>query len=219
MRGMILAAGRGLRMGALTEHIPKPLLRIKNHYLIEYAIEALTKIGIKEIVINVSYQGEQIKTMLGNGDRYHARFYYSEEESALETGGGIVKALPMLGNHPFIVLSADVICDYPLAQLRQHPKRLAHLVLVKNPDFLPHGDFSIVGEEVCFKNGQTFTYANIGVYHPSFFNECKLKRFRLADLLKKSIEKKLVTGEFYEGVWHNLGTPKDLDRCLEDPRV
>src|SRR5690349_8366081 len=105
MRAMILAAGRGERMGELTTHTPKPLVKIAGRYLIEYSILSLTRIGIRDIVINICYHGEQIKFALGDGSRYNATFYYSEEQEALETGGGIFKALPLLGNQPFIVLS------------------------------------------------------------------------------------------------------------------
>src|SRR5690242_19148247 len=133
MRGMILAAGKGERMRAMTEKTPKPLLKAAGSYLIEHAIQALIDAGIREIVINVSYLKEQIIAALGNGARYGVKLLYSEEEERLETGGGIVKALPLLGTEPFVVLSGDIITDYPIAQLREKPLRMAHLVMIENP--------------------------------------------------------------------------------------
>lgn len=208
---MILAAGRGQRMAHLTKETPKPLLRVQGSYLIEYAIGALTKIGIKDIVINVSYLGEQIKSALGDGARYAVRLHYSEEPRALETGGGIFKALPLLGPDPFIVLSGDVIAEYPLENLINYPKKLAHLVLVDNPDFHPDGDFYLQGNEIVRSGKQKFTFSNIGVYRPELFAKCQPGSFRLGDLLKEAIAHDQVTGEYYQGVWYNVGTPEQLE--------
>lgn len=210
MRAMILAAGRGTRMGDLTAHIPKPLIRVGGYYLIEYSIQALTRIGIKNIVINVSYRGDQIKAALGNGEKYQVTFHYSEEEEALETGGGILQALPLLGKDPFIVLSCDVVSGYPLANLPQNPQGLAHIVLVDNPVFHPQGDFSLEGHLVSLEKNTTYTYANIGIYRPELFDGSKPGKFRLAELLKQAIPKQQVTGEYFKGLWHNLGTPSEL---------
>jgi MurNAc alpha-1-phosphate uridylyltransferase len=142
-KAMILAAGRGQRMGELTANLPKPLLRIGNRYLIEYAIANLKAAGINEIVINISYQAEQIKTALGDGSHYGLKIIYSQEKERLETGGGIFQALPVFGGQPFIVLSADVISDYPLQELPQQPQGLAHLIMVANPPYHPRGDYSL----------------------------------------------------------------------------
>lgn len=211
MRAMILAAGRGERMGALTAHTPKPLLAVNGRYLIEYSIESLVKNNIKEIIINVCYQAEQIKAVLGDGRQYGAHIRYSEEAVALETGGGILQALPLLGDEPFIVLSCDVVTDFPLKTLPASPKKLAHLVLVDNPDFYPRGDFSILANgELSLRGDQAFTFANIGVYHQALFADCVPGKFRLGDLLKQKISALQVTGEFYQGLWHNVGTPQQL---------
>ena len=148
MRAMILAAGRGKRMGALTQHTPKPLLKMGDNYLIEYSIANLVRAGIKNIVINISYQGEQIKTALGDGKRYGAAISYSEEAERLETGGGIFNALPLLGNEPFLVVSSDIITDYALTTLPKQPDGLAHLVLVSNPVYHPDGDFGLANGRV-----------------------------------------------------------------------
>lgn len=210
MRGMILAAGRGVRMGFLTADTPKPLLRIAEHYLIEYSILALAKIGIQDIVINVSYRRDQIKAVLGNGAQYGVTIHYSEETEALETGGGIFQALPLLGNEPFIVLSCDIVSDYPLEQLPKNPSGLAHLVLVENPTFHPQGDFYLEGQHVCSGGPSTLTYANIGVYRPELFAHCKPGKFPLGTLLKQAVANQQVTGEYFKGWWHNLGTPLQL---------
>jgi MurNAc alpha-1-phosphate uridylyltransferase len=210
MRAMILAAGRGDRMRHLTQNTPKPLLRIKNRFLIEYSIEALANIGIKDIVINIAYCREKIKSALGNGSRYGVVLQYSEEEEALETGGGIFNALPLLGKDPFIVMSCDIISDYPLQNLRSHLGGLAHIVLVDNPDFHPTGDFYLEGDRVLLQGISRFTFANIGIYRPELFAHSQPGKFRLGDLLKEAIRKQQITGEYYKGVWHNIGTPEQL---------
>ena len=207
---MILAAGRGERMQALTSDTPKALLKVAGRYLIDYSIQALAKINIREIVINVCYQREKIKAALGDGSRYGVRIYYSEETDALETGGGIFHALPLLGSTPFIALSCDLVTDYPLENLLNHPKKLAHLVLVDNPSFHLRGDFSLNDQDVYEGGSKTLTFASIGVYQPSLFDGCRKERFRLGDLLKEAIAKQQVTGEYYNGCWHNIGTPDQL---------
>jgi len=207
---MILAAGRGVRMGSLTDHTPKPLLKAAGKYLIEYSIDALTKIGVREIVINICYHKDHIKKTLGDGSRYGATFYYSEEQEALETGGGVFQALPLLGDQPFIVLSSDIITDYPLSQLPKEPEQLAHLVLVNNPEFHPRGDFCLTDKKIYYTEQNQFTFANIGLYRPELFANCKPGKFRLGDLIKNAVKNSQVTGEHYEGVWHNVGTPEDL---------
>lgn len=210
MRAMILSAGRGERMGELTRDVPKPLLRVGDRYLIEHSLDALVKVGIKEVVINICYRGEQIKQALGNGERYGINLYYSSETEALETGGGIFQALPLLGPEPFIVTSCDIVTDYALQNLPQHPTGLAHLVLVDNPVFHPQGDFCLFEQRVYYGKGQTLTFGNIGVYRPELFADCKPGRFRLGELLKKAILNQQVTGEHFQGRWHNVGTPEEL---------
>lgn len=211
MHGMILAAGRGQRMGQLTDNTPKPLLKVADHYLIEYSIHALTQVGIKDIVINIAYLGDQIKIALGDGSRYGANFHYSEEVEALETGGGIFQALPLLGTKPFIVLSSDVITDYPLRLLPKEPEGLAHLMLVDNPLFHPKGDFCLEGNKALRHEQNTFTFGNVGIYRPELFSGCQAGKFRLGDLLFKAAHDGKLTGERYQGVWHNLGRPEDLN--------
>ncbi|HLB57555.1 MAG TPA: sugar phosphate nucleotidyltransferase, partial [Gammaproteobacteria bacterium] len=189
---------------------PKALLKIKDRYLIDYSIHALAKINIREIVINICYEREQIKIALGDGARYGVHIHYSEEAEALETGGGIAQALPLLGAEPFIALSCDLVTDYPLENLLNHPKKLAHLVLVDNPPFHLRGDFSLNDQEIYEGGSKTLTFASIGIYQPSLFDGRRAERFRLGDLLKQAIAKQQVTGEYYAGYWHNIGTPDQL---------
>jgi len=211
MRGMILAAGKGERMGQLTEKKPKSLLRAGGSYLIEHAIQSLSQAGIKEIVINVSYLKEQIIAALGKGERYGVKIVYSEESERLETGGGIAKALPLLGTEPFVVLSGDIICDYPLTQLMQKPLRLAHLVMVDNPAFKPQGDYGLnQNQEIEIGQGKTYTFANIGIYRPELFADCQPVYRPLAEVWREAILQKQITGECYRGLWYNVGTLQDL---------
>lgn len=214
MRAMILAAGRGERMQHLTANLPKALLRVRERYLIEYSILALVKIGIRDIVINVCYQAEQIKATLGTGAQYGVNIIYSEEAEALETGGGVFQALPLLGAEPFIVLSCDVICDYQLQNLPRNPDKLAHLVLVDNPEFHPKGDFCLAGKEIFLGAENTYTFSNVGIYRPELFAGCQPGKFRLGDLLIQAVRNGQVTGEYYKGFWENLGTPSQLENMV-----
>ncbi len=216
---MILAAGRGLRMGMLTNETPKPLLRVGGRYLIEYALHSLTTIGVKDIVINICYRGEQIKKTLGDGKSYGVNIHYSEELEALETGGGIYQALPLLGAEPFIVVSSDVVTNYPLKCLPQKIDSLAHLVLVDNPIYHPKGDFCLTGNTIYCGKNSTLTFSNIGIYRPELFAHCKPGKFRLGTLLKNAISENKVTGEYYNGIWYNLGTPEELHKITVLPDI
>jgi len=207
---MILAAGRGERMGALTASTPKPLLKAHGHYLIEYVIQHLRQSGITEIVVNVAYHGDQIMQALGNGSRYGVHLTYSVEEERLETGGGIYKALPLLGDTPFLVVSSDVVTDFPLHTLPAQISGLAHLVLVRNPDFHPRGDFGLREKLVDMDARPAHTFANIGIYHPDLFAACSPGYFPLNQLIFPAIRQEKVTGEVYRGCWFNIGTPEQL---------
>lgn len=210
MRAMILAAGRGERMGILTAETPKPLLRAGGNYLIEYVLRHLQQAGITEIVINVAYRGEQIQQALGNGSRYGVQIEYSVEEHRLETGGGIFQALPLLGSEPFLVVSSDVVTDFPLASLPLQPAGLAHLVLVQNPVFHPHGDFGLRAGKVDMDAKPAHTFGNVGVYRREFFADCSPGYFPLNHILFPAIRAGLVTGEFYQGRWFNIGVAEQL---------
>jgi len=215
MRAMILAAGRGERMGELTANIPKPLLRVGEHYLIEYAIFRVKQAGIQDIVINVSYRGDQIKLALGDGSRYGVNLLYSEEPHRLETGGGIFQALPLLGDEPFLVFSSDIITDFPLASLRDQLQGLAHLVMVNNPSYHGEGDYGLSNGLIGMSYQPKLTFANMGVYHAALFNQCEPGHFRLTSVLNPAIMNNQVTGEQYSGMWFNVGTAEDLNEVNE----
>lgn len=213
MHAMILAAGRGERMRPLTDTIPKPLLRVAGKCLIEHTIERLVSAGFSEIVINHAYLGEQITQTLGDGSRYGAKIRYSPEGSqVLGTGGGIFKALPLLGNAPFAVVSADIWYDYPLAQLPRTPDGLAHLILVDNPYHHPAGDFCLMNRQVYADGATRLTFSGIAVYHPDLFKNCQPGVFPLAPLLLHAMQSQQVTGEHYQGLWLNIDTPERLQR-------
>ncbi len=212
MRAMILAAGRGERMRPLTDKTPKPLLKVAGQCLIEYHIKHLVAAGFSEIVINHAYLGEQIERTLGDGQRYGAELHYSAEGVALETGGGIFKALPLLGKAPFLVINGDVWCDYPFKNLRNIlTTELVHLILVNNPEHNPKGDFCLVNNRVNNESEPRLTYSGIGVYHPDLFKDCKAGRFQLAPLLINAMKTGQVSGEHYKGQWIDIGTPERLE--------
>lgn len=212
MKAMILAAGRGSRMREYCADFPKPLMPIGNTTLIENMLCQLAKAGIEEVIINVSYLAQKIIDALGDGDRYGVRIQYSiEKERALETGGGVKKALPLLGEAPFLVVSGDIWTQYPFATLTNKKIDGAHLVLVNNPTFHPAGDFCLHSGRVDLINGERFTFGNIAILHPSLFATCDQAIFPLSIVLKEAINKGLVTGELYQGVWHNVGTPDELE--------
>ena len=210
MRAMILAAGRGERMGEMTLVKPKPLLRARGHYLIEYVIQHLKQAGITDIIINVAYLGDQIIKALGSGSRYGVNIEYSVEENRLETGGGMLKALPMLGSQPFVLVSADVISEFPLPSLPKQLSGLAHLVLVPNPGFKPEGDFGLRDGLVDMDAKPSYTFGNISVIHPDLFDGCSPGYFPLSQLLFPAIREGRVTGEIYQGKWFNIGTQEQL---------
>ncbi len=211
MKAMILAAGRGERMRPLTDTVPKPLLETGGRSLIEYHLLALARAGVTDIVINHAHLGAQIEARLGDGARYGVRIAYSpENERGLETGGGILRALPLLGAEPFIVVNADIWTDYPFARLPHAPRALAHLVLVPNPAHHPTGDFTLAGDRVDNDAGARHTFSGIGVYRPEMFDDCAPGAFPLAPLLRAAAERGAVSGELYTGDWMDIGTPERL---------
>ena len=209
---MILAAGRGERMRPLTDTTPKPLLPVCGKPLIAHHIEALANAGIRELVINHAWLGEQIETALGNGSRYGVRIQYSPEHpQALETGGGIFQALPLLGDQPFIVVNGDVMCDMDYRSLPSEPKGLAHLVLVCNPEHNPNGDFALEDQLIRSDGASKFTFSGIGVYRPQLFSGCSAGKFPLAPILRGAMSEDQVTGELHQGFWMDVGTPERLN--------
>jgi MurNAc alpha-1-phosphate uridylyltransferase len=212
MKAMILAAGRGERMRPLTDTIPKPLLQAGGRCLLEYHVEALARAGIDELVINTAWHGEQIEQRLGDGSRYGVPIRYSHEgEQALETAGGIVRALPLLGDEAFIVVNADVWTDYDFARLPGEPDGVAHLLLVDNPAHHPEGDFFLEGGKVTNAAGDhRFTFSGIGVYRPALFAALEQGVRPLAPLLRAAMTGGQVSGEHYPGQWFDIGTPARL---------
>lgn len=214
MNALILAAGRGERMRPLTDHTPKPLLRAGGRALIEYHLSALVAAGFTDIVINHAHLGAQIEQALADGRRYGARIRYSAESEALETGGGIANALPLLGDAPFLVVNGDIWTDYPYAHLSP-PAGLAHLVLVDNPSHHPGGDFALDGERVCEQGEPMLTFSGIGIYRPQLFAGCRPGKFPLAPLLRRAMAQGAVSGEYYAGRWFDVGTPQRLQQLDE----
>lgn len=209
MKAMILAAGRGERMRPLTDTCPKPLLQAGGKALIEYHIEALAAAGIEEIVINHAWLGDQIETALGGGERYGVALHYSHEASALETAGGIIQALPWLGE-VFIALNADIWTDYPMARLPAEPEGLAHLVMVDNPAHNPQGDFGLRDNHVDEQHEPRLTFSGIGVYRAGLFANLAPGVRPLGPLLREAMQQGKVSGEYYSGQWRDIGTPQRL---------
>lgn len=214
MKAMILAAGRGERMRPLTNTIPKPLAPLGKNCLIEPLLHALGRAGVKEVIINVCYLAQQIMDHLQDGSNYGVSIRYSQESEVggLETGGGVFQALPLLGPRPFILLSADIVTDYPFIELIEKPQRgLAHLVFVDNPPFHPRGDFHLSPTgEILLEGNNALNFAGISVLHPELFNHCQPGKFPLSTIFRKAIAAGLATGEHYRGVWHNIGTMEQL---------
>lgn len=223
MKAMILAAGKGERLRPLTLHTPKPLVQAGGTPLIEYHIRALAKAGFTELVINHAWLGEQIEAYLGAGDQFGVSIRYSAEGEPLETGGGIHRALPLLGDQPFAVVNGDIWTDYDFAALRLPPERLAHLVLVDNPAHHPAGDFALAEGNIVEGEASSakLTYSGIAVLHPRLFADCTAGAFKLAPLLRRAIAAGQVSGERHTGRWVDVGTHErlaEVERILEARR-
>jgi len=212
MKAMILAAGRGERMRPLTDSNPKPLLEAGGKPLVVWVIEALARARFAELVINVSHLGSRIERALGDGRRWNVRISYSHEPEALETAGGIAKALPLLGAVPFAVVNGDIHTDFDFSRLAA-PREgaAAHLVLVDNPPHHPAGDFALECGRVANEGEALYTFSGIGVYHPALFSHIRAgTKCQLASVLRPRIAAGLVTGEHYRGRWQDIGTPERL---------
>lgn len=218
MKAMILAAGRGQRMLHLTDATPKVLLPIAGKPLIQHHVERLRAAGISEIVINHAYFGEQIQESIGNGESLGVHIQYSPEPpGGLETAGGVYRALPILGPEPFIVVNGDVWTDFPFEHLFTKPNDAwAHLILVKNPDFKPEGDFYLHNNRVALEGTESYTYSGIGAYHPEFFQNVPQAFYPMRPLFNNFITANQVTGECYQGIWSDIGTPERYQRCLDE---
>lgn len=216
MKAMILAAGRGERMRPLTDHTPKPLLKVGGKPLIVWHLERLALAGFKEVVINHAHLGEQIEAALGDGSQWGLHIQYSPEKVALETAGGIANALSLLGSEPFLVVNGDTFTEVNFANIKLTPNNLAHLVLVDNPPQHSQGDF--VYDNGVLKNDDTenkanskLTFSGVGVYHPSLFVSVQRgDPAKLAPLLRQAIAENRASAEHFQGVWHDIGTPERL---------
>ncbi len=213
MKAMILAAGRGERMRPLTDQTPKPLLPVNNKPLIQYCIENLVASGFEDIVINLAYMGQKIKHYFGNGHSFGANIEYSDEgETGLETAGGIIKALPLLGKHPFLVINGDISCDYPLSSLQGKQIDLAHLVMIDNPEHHTQGDFCLAENGILTEHGaKKLTFSGIGLYHPDLFSLAPSGKVKLGTLLRNRMPENRISGEKHTGFWMDIGTPQRLE--------
>jgi len=218
---MILAAGRGERMRPLTDEIPKPLLPVGGRPLIVWQIERLARAGIRDLVINHAHLGQMIERALGDGAAWGVRIRYSAEGEgrALETGGGIYHALPMLGERPFLVVNGDVWSDIDLAGLELAERDLAQLVMVDNPPHHPAGDFHLADGRLHAEGEPRLTFSGIGVYRRELFADCQAGAFPLAPLLRAAMHSGRVGGEHHTGQWIDVGTPQRLAEIEQGLRV
>jgi MurNAc alpha-1-phosphate uridylyltransferase len=212
MKAMILAAGKGERMRPLTLTRPKPLLEVNGRPLIEHHIQALAAAGITELVINHAWLGDQLEAVLGDGSRLGVSIRFSAEGEPLETGGGIFRALPLLGSEPFMLINGDIRTDVDFAALALPAGCLAHLVLVDNPVHHPTGDFGLVDGRVTLDAPEKLTYSGIAVLHPQLFSDCTSGAFKLVDVLRPAIVAGQVSGQRLAGRWVDVGT---LERLAE----
>lgn len=211
MKAMILAAGRGERLRPLTDHTPKPLLEVAGRSLIEHHLLALAAAQVREVIINLAWLGDLIEQRLGDGQDFGLEIRYSREPGgALETAGGIQSALPLIGDAPFLVLSADVLTDFPFASLvALEPPDFGHLVLVDNPPHHRTGDFGLTESRVSRSSPQ-YTYSGIGVFRPEPFAALAPGRRPLRPLFETAIDAGQLSGELYAGQWLDVGTPERL---------
>ena len=209
MRALIFAAGRGERMRPLTDVTPKPLLEAGGKRLIEWHLENLARAGVREVVINTSHLAEQFPAALGDGSRWGLRIAYSYEGTEpLETGGGMLRALPLLGAEPFIAVNGDIFTDFDFSTLPQNPHGLAHLVLVDNPAHHPQGDFAL--EHGLVRDEPRLTFAGIGVYRPELLGGRTPGKFSIVPILRAAMPEDRVSGEHHRGTWNDIGTPQRL---------
>ena len=222
MKALILAAGRGERMRPLTDHTPKPLLKVGGKSLIVWHLERLAKAGFKEVVINHAHLGGQIEQALGDGSQWGVHIQYSPEITALETAGGIANALPLLGAEPFLVVNGDTFTEVDFGVLTHalQANNHAHLVLVNNPPQHPNGDFAIEAGKLKNTGEKMLTFSGVGVYHPDLFaSVMRGEPAKLAPLLRQAIAENQATAEYYQGVWHDIGTPDRLSMLDEELKL
>ncbi len=218
--GMILAAGRGERLRPLTDHLPKPLIKLGDRCLIAHHLVALAQAGVDQVVINLDHLGDMIESHIGDGKRYGLSVVYSREpEGALDTGGGIRQALRLITTDPFVVLNSDIWTDLYLDSLPDGIDGQGHLLLVDNPVHNPAGDFHLLGQKVLNQpvgNSVSLTFSGIGIYRHSLFNDSPRGRFPLAGLLRQAADGNQLSGQHFSGQWIDVGT---VDRLSEARRI
>lgn len=208
---MLLAAGRGERMRPLTDKMPKALLEVAGAPLIERHLGMLATAGVSTAVVNLGWRGEQIVERIGSGGRFGLQVVYSPEyDNVLETGGGIQRALPLLGDKPFWSVNADVYTDFAVPAPVLSDGCLGHLILVPTPGHKAHGDFDLVDGRVTRTTNPEFTFSGIALYSPAFFEGLDAGRFPLAPLLFEAADRGRLSGSVYEGTWEDVGTPERL---------
>ena len=212
MIDMILAAGRGERLRPVTDSVPKALIEVCGQSLIERHLVAIHSAGIETVVINLGWLGDAIVERVASGSNYGLNVIYSPEgDDMLETGGGIHRALPLLGDEPFLVINADIYTDMPFPPPAPAAKELAHLVLVANPPHRERGDFDLDAGLVCASDEATLTFSGVAMYRPEFFAGCAPGRFPLAPMLYDAADARRLSGSLYEGLWEDVGTPARLE--------
>lgn len=210
---MLLAAGRGERLRPLTDRVPKALVEVDGRSLLERHLEMLARAGVRVVVINLGWLGEQIVERIGDGGRFGLAVAYSPEgEHVLETGGGILRALPLLGSEPFWVVNADIVCDWLPPAHALPPDASAELVMVPNPAYREHGDFGLRDGRVS-PDDDAYTFSGIARYRPAFFAGCEPGRFPLAPLLQAAAARGELAGTLHTGLWADVGTPERLERA------
>jgi MurNAc alpha-1-phosphate uridylyltransferase len=208
---MILAAGRGTRLLPLTDTIPKALVEVRGQTLLERHLLRLCDAGIHDVVINLGWHGEQVAERVGSGSSYGLNVIYSNEgNNTLETGGGVHRALPLLGRDPFLVINADIYTDMPLPEVELLDGDLGHLMLVATPDYRSRGDFDLLHGRVAIGATPSLTFSGVAVYRPEFFEDCDAGRFSLAPMLMAAAADNRLCGECYSGMWADVGTPQRL---------
>ena len=212
MIAMILAAGRGERLRPVTDSIPKALVDVRGQSLIERHLGAIHTAGIETVVINLGWLGDAIVDRVASGCNYGLNVIYSPEgDDILETGGGIQRALPLLGDEPFLVVNADIYTDMPFPPPAPAANALAHLALVPNPPHREHGDFNLNDGLVCASDEAPFTFSGVAIYRSEFFADCMPGRFPLAPMLYDTANAGRISGSLYEGLWEDVGTPARLE--------
>ena len=211
MKVMILAAGRGERLRPLTDSIPKALVEVRGQSLLERHLDKIRDAGIIDVVINLGWKGEQIRERLGSGSRFGLNIEFSDEgDNVLETGGGVYKALHLLGDEPFLVVNADICSDMTIPDIDLPEPDLGHLILVPSPAYRDGGDFELVDGKIQNGEAPSLTFSGVAQYRPAIFDECEQGRFSIVPLLRKAADAGRLSGSLYEGFWADVGTPERL---------